>query len=93
MDRVDSDRPAVSVAVLPHWINRESFLATSAFSGLIRPATPFSMGKSCPRRQIRMSLPKYKIKSAVETANHTLADKSCAYLNISQSGGGVSGAR
>jgi hypothetical protein len=30
-DRVDSDRLAVSVAVLPHWIERESFLATSAF--------------------------------------------------------------
>jgi hypothetical protein len=28
IDRVDSDRLAVSVAVLPHWTNRESFLAT-----------------------------------------------------------------
>src|SRR5260370_25006656 len=28
---LDSDRLAVSVAVLPHWFNRESFLATSAF--------------------------------------------------------------
>jgi hypothetical protein len=30
-DRVDSDRLAASVALLPHWINRESFLATGIF--------------------------------------------------------------
>jgi hypothetical protein len=48
-DRVDSDRLAVSVAVLPHWINRESFLATLAFPGanpnafsLLGPTDPVS---------------------------------------------------